>query len=371
MKRKTITVSVISELTTDQRVIRICSTLQEMGFDVKVIARRFSESLPLDRYNFNAKRIRCFFRRGFMQFAEFNTKLFFYLLFSKTDYFLANDLDALVPNYIVSKLRNKKLFYDTHEYYTGVPELKDSPFKKGVWKFFENWIFPKLKVVYTVNNSIRKLYQEEYGNNISVIRNVPVSIKVESRPAPEQWKGKIILLMQGIGIHPNRGGLDLLEMMKYLPDKYYLVYIGGGTQWNLINEKIREWKLENKVKMINKMPPAQLKQYTQLAHLGFSLDGFNDINYLYNLPNKIFDYIHAGVPVVATAIPEVKAVVEQYKCGICFNSQDPPKMAEEVIALMESTDLYQSLKENTGIAAKELCWEKEKHKLMDIYQPFL
>jgi len=123
--------------------------------------------------------------------------------------------------------------------------------------------------------------------------------------------------------------------------------------------------------MINKMPPAQLKQYTQLAHLGFSLDGFKDINYLYNLPNKIFDYIHAGVPVVATAIPEVKAVIEQYKCGICFKSQDPPKMAEEVIALMERTTLYQSLKENTVIAAKELCWEKEKHKLMEIYQPFL
>src|SRR4030095_7274285 len=164
--------------------------------------------------------------KGFMQFAEFNAKLFFQLLFCKTDYFLANDLDSLVPNYIISKIRRKELFYDTHEYYTGVPELKDSPIKKKIWKFFENWIFPKLRIVYTVNDSIKKLYHEEYGNTISVIRNVPVSITVDQKPVPEHWKDKIILLMQGVGIHPNRGGLELLEMMKFLPDKYHLVYIG-------------------------------------------------------------------------------------------------------------------------------------------------
>ena len=73
---KTITVSVISELTTDQRVIRICSTLQEMGFEVKVIARRLTNSLPLGEYTFKATRLKCFYKKGFMQFAEFNTRLF-------------------------------------------------------------------------------------------------------------------------------------------------------------------------------------------------------------------------------------------------------------------------------------------------------
>ena len=107
--KKIITVSVISELTTDQRVIRICTTLQEMGFEVTVIARRFGDSLPLGSYIFKARRLRCFFRKGFMQFAEFNIKLFFYLLFQKTDYLLANDLDTLFPNYLISNLRKKKI----------------------------------------------------------------------------------------------------------------------------------------------------------------------------------------------------------------------------------------------------------------------
>ncbi len=371
MIKKIITVSVISELTTDQRVIRICTTLHQMGFEVNVIARQFSDSLPLDHYSFKAQRIRCHFKKGFLQFAEFNTKLFFKLLLVKTDYFLANDLDALVPNFIVSKLKKKKIFYDTHEYYTGVPELKNAPFKRGVWKFFENWIFPKLPVVYTVNDSVKNKYEQEYGNKIAVVRNVPVTAKINPKPVPEHWKEKIILLMQGIGIHPGRGGLELLETMKYLPENYYLVYIGGGTQWETIARMRKEWQLEDRVEMISKVPPSELKQYTPLASLGFTLDGFENINYLFNLPNKIFDYIHAGVPVVATPIPEVKTIIEQYQCGICLISQDPKDIAGQIKALMNNPQQYQQFKGNTIPAAKELCWENEEKKLIAIYRPYL
>jgi len=371
MRRKTITVSVISELTTDQRVIRICSTLVEMGFEVKVIGRRFSGSLPLGQYPFQATRIHCFFKRGFLQFADFNTRLFFRLLFARTDYFLANDLDSLVPNYLVSRLRRKKLFYDTHEYYTGVPELKNSPFKRSVWKFFENRIFPRLKVVYTVNESIRKIYQQEYGNEISVIRNVPAAISMVPRTLPENWSGKFILLMQGIGIHPGRGGMELLETMRYLPDNFRLVYIGWGTDWERIAKMRKEWKLEDRVEMLEKMPPEQLRTYTPLAHLGFSLDGFDNLNYLYNLPNKLFDYLQAGIPVVATPIPEVKAIIEQYQCGVCLKSQIPVEMAAQIRDILNDTQTYEAMKSRALLAGRELSWDKEKYKLIDIYQPYL
>jgi hypothetical protein len=198
---KTITVSVISDLTTDQRVIRICTTLTQMGFKVKVIARSFSNSLALDKYPFEASRIKCFFRKGFMQYAEFNTRLFFKLAFAKTDYYLSNDLDTLLPNYLWSKIKNKKIFYDTHEYFTGVPELKDSPLKRKIWKKIEDYIFPKLKIVYTVNNAVKNKYVAEYGNEIAVVRNVPKQIVSTKMEMPTKWLGKKILLMQGAGIN--------------------------------------------------------------------------------------------------------------------------------------------------------------------------
>ena len=371
MCAKKITVSVISDLTTDQRVIRISSTLQHMGFDVTVIARAFPDSLALESYPFKAKRIRCYFRKGFLQYAEFNLKLFFRLLFCKTDYLLANDLDVLMPNYIISKLRNKKIFYDTHEYFTGVPELKNAPVKRKIWKWIEDRIFPKLKVVYTVNDSVKNTYENEYGNKLGVIRNVPVTSNTASKPLPKEWEGKKILLMQGAGINVGRGGLELLEAMRLLSNDYLLVYIGGGTQWETIAQNRIAWQLEDRVEMIGKLPPSQLKQYTGLAHIGFSLDSFDDINYLFNLPNKIFDYIHAGVPLIATAIPEVERIVESYKCGICIPDLKPATIAKAITAMMEDKTVYDQYKLNCLEAAKELCWENESKKLIAIYQPYL
>ena len=371
MPAKKITVSVISDLTTDQRVIRICATLQKMGLSVYVIARSFKNSLPLDEYPFNATRINCIFRKGIMQYAEFNFKLFWTLLFCKTDYFLANDLDVLIPNYIISKIKSKFLFYDTHEYFTGVPELKNSHVKRKIWKFFEDWIFPKLPIVYTINNSVKNKYYEEYKNEITVVRNVPVTRITEVKEIPEKWKGKTILLLQGAGINEGRGGLELLEAMKYLSENYLLLLIGSGTQWDTIKQKRNEWNLLSKVEMIEKLPPAQLQQYTGIADIGFSLDSFDDLNCLYNLPNKIFDYMHAGVPVIATAIPEVKNIVEKYNCGICIESNAPQKLADAVLKMMADKKNYLSYKQKCINAAKELCWENESKKLEQIYRPFL
>lgn len=371
MASKKILVSVISDLTTDQRVIRICSTLQQMGFEVTVLARSFDNSLPLDEYIFKANRIKCNFRKGILQYAEFNFKLFWQLLFSKTDYFLANDLDTLIPNFIVGKLRGKKLMYDTHEYFTGVPELKDSHLKRKIWKFFENWIFPKLKTVYTVNNSVRSKYFEEYGNEIGIVRNVPITEMVEPYPLPKHWENNIILMMQGAGINEGRGGIELLEAMKYLPDNFLLVMIGSGTQWEEIKQKRIEWNLMDKVEMIDKLPPAKLKKYTGLATIAFSLDSFGDLNCLYNLPNKIFDYIHAGVPVIATAIPEVKYIVEKYRCGVCIESNAPQILADTVLKMMADQQTYDVYKQSCVAAAKELCWENEREILKAIYKPYL
>lgn len=371
MDAKKITVSVISDLTTDQRMIRICSTLQQMGFKVMVIAREFNDSLPLEQYPFAAKRLRCHWRKGVMQYAEFNLRLMFSLLWCKTDYFLANDLDTLGPNYFVSKLQGKYLFYDTHEYFTGVPELRDSPLKRKCWKALENFIFPKLKIVYTVNESVKNKYRDEYGNEIGIVRNVPVTSLMLPSERPASWQNKIVLLLQGAGINEGRGGLELMQAMQFLPDNYLLVYIGSGNQWELLQQKRIEQNLENRVEFIGKLPPSKLKQYTPHAHIGFSLDSFEDLNCLFNLPNKIFDYIHAGVPVIATDIPEVGRILKQYSVGIRLLNNKPETIAAAVKEMMMDDAAYDLYKASCTAAAKALCWENEKEKLATIYKPFL
>lgn len=370
-RRKKIIVSVISDLATDQRVIRICTTLQEMGFDVKVIARKLVGSLPLEEYPFKARRFRCYFSKGVLQYAEFMLKLFWRLLFCKTDYFLANDLDSLVPNFIVSKLRGKYLFYDTHEYFTGVPELARSPVKRKIWKKIEDFIFPKLKTVYTVNNSVKKEYENEYHVPVSVIRNVPVTSFIIPAAVPENWTDKIILLVQGAGLNTGRSCIEMLEAMPYLDDRFHLVFIGGGNEWHNLEKKRIELRLESRVDMIEKMLPSKLKTYTALAHIGISLDSFEDKNCLFNLPNKVFDYLQAGLPLFATAIPEVKRIIDEYQCGIAITNTNPDYIALVLTNLMNDRREYEQLKSNAIAASKELCWEKEEVKLRDIYRKFL
>jgi glycosyltransferase involved in cell wall biosynthesis len=222
-----------------------------------------------------------------------------------------------------------------------------------------------------VNESVKKTYAAEYGNEIAVIRNVPVTVRPLHIPVPAEWGNRVVIMMQGAGINEGRGGIELLAAMKQLPDSFLLVFIGSGNQWDLIKEKRTEWQLEHSVVMIDKMPPEQLKSYTQLAAIGCSLDSFEDINCRFNLPNKIFDYIHAGVPVLATGIPEVKQIIEQYRCGECIDSSDPALIAKTIQQMMRNDIVYQTYKENCARAAGELCWEKESVKLSHIYQSFL
>jgi glycosyltransferase involved in cell wall biosynthesis len=129
--------------------------------------------------------------------------------------------------------------------------------------------------------------------------------------------------------------------------------------------------LEDKVEMINKLKPNVLKQYTPLADLGLTMDDMKSDNSKVGLPNKIFDYIHAGIPIAATPVPEVKNIIEQYKVGFCFQSFNPEDIAKEIMEFLENKSLISTIKANTIIAAKELCWEKEKQKLEAIYEPYL
>jgi glycosyltransferase involved in cell wall biosynthesis len=145
----------------------------------------------------------------------------------------------------------------------------------------------------------------------------------------------------------------------------------SGTQWETIKQKRNEWNLQNKVEMIDKLPPAQLQKFTGIAHIGFSLDSFEDLNCLYNLPNKIFDYIHAAVPSIVTSIPEVENIMNEFKCGICINNLKPENLAKTILDLSKNETAYKQMKNNCISASKILCWENESIILEKIYKPFL
>ncbi|MBQ1732032.1 MAG: glycosyltransferase, partial [Bacteroidales bacterium] len=166
---KRIFVSVTNDMTNDQRVNRVCNTLCDMGFEVVVLCRRLKSSAELERRRYKVKRFRLLFNRGMLFYACFNMRLFFYLLFHRADVLLANDLDSLLANAMASKLKREKLYYDTHELFTEVPELQDAGFKKKVWLWIERHCIHRPVATYTVCRSIADYYNEKYGLDMKVV----------------------------------------------------------------------------------------------------------------------------------------------------------------------------------------------------------
>ncbi len=368
-------VSVINDLSTDQRVHKVCTTLKKLGYDVTLVGRKQRKSLPLTKRDYKIKRMFLLFEKGPLFYAEYQKRLFLYLLFHKADILVSNDLDTLLPNYLISKLKGSKLVYDTHELFCEVPELQNNPIKKKMWKRIEHWIFPKLKNVFTVNDSIAKIYTEEYKVDVKVVRNTPLlssqkNIQQQSKTELGLPTDKKIIVLQGAGINIDRGAEEAVQAMQYVNDSMLLI-IGNGDVIDTLKKIVIDLKLSDKIKFIGKVPFEQLVQYTHHADLGLTLDKDTNINYRYSLPNKLFDYIHAGVPVLASNLVEVKKIITQYNTGDCIETHDPKHIAEKINSIFNNDSLLQTWKKNTQIAAKELNWEKEEQTLIDVYRQFL
>lgn len=359
-KPRRVILSVINDLSSDQRVHRMASTLKEWGFSPLVVGRLLPESKPLNRA-YKTRRMRLFFRKGKLFYLEYNVRLFFLLLFLNADVFTANDLDTLAPNFAVARLRRKKLVYDAHELFTEVPEVISRPFVRKVWLALESALLPKLGVMITVNASLAKIYESRYPVKAFAVRNVPFL-----KPELEAPKANPpVLLYQG-AINLGRGVDLMLRALVLLPE-YQLWIIGGGDLLEEMQRLSSELMLQDRVTFFGRLPFEELAEYTAQAALGFSLEEDRGLNYRYASPNKLFDYIQQGIPHIVADLPEMRALVEQYTTGLVLHKRTPEALAAAVRRLCETPELYARCAQNARKAAAELCWENEREKLREVY----
>lgn len=359
-------VSVSNDLSTDRRVDNTCQTLTEMGFDVLLVGRRLKNSREVKR-NYKTRRLKLLFNKGFLFYAVLNIRLFYYLFHKKAQLLIANDLDTLPANYLVSKFKKIPLVYDTHEFFTGVPELVNRHRVRKIWERIEKRIFPKLKYIITVNKSIADLYNELYNKEIIVVRNIPPYREIQGKLTRQQLSlpdDKKIILLQGAWINVNRGGEEAVEAMKYVENALLLI-IGGGDVIDVLKKMTEDMKLTDKILFIPKLPFDSLFEYTIKADIGLTIDKDTNINYRFSLPNKLFDYINAGVPVLASPLVEVKSIVGTYKVGELIENHDPQHIAGCINKMLENNEMLKAYRQNCIIAKKDLCWEKEKIRLAD------
>ncbi|MDX9882207.1 MAG: glycosyltransferase [Prolixibacteraceae bacterium] len=364
---KRIAISVINDLVTDNRVHKVAVTLQEMGHEVTLIGRLLPESLPVSR-TYNTRRMYLFFRKGPLFYVEYNLRLFFVLLFSKFDIFVSNDLDTLLPNFLVSRLTGNPLYYDSHEYFTEVPELVHRHKVRRAWERLEKELLPRIRNAYTVCQSIAEAYRYKYGTCFHVIRNVPDRMVPFEIPDDKKldFGGKKIILYQG-ALNIGRGLEQMVRAMQQI-DNAVLVVVGAGDMAAQLRTLTEELHLRDKVKFLGRISFSEVKYITVQADLGLSIEEDLGLNYKYALPNKLFDYIQAEIPVLVSNLPEMKKIVEDYRVGAILESHQPSQIARQIEAILNNREQIAGWKENLKRAAAELCWEKEKETLKTIYE---
>ena len=351
----------------------MAGTVHRLNCNITIIGRRLGDCCGSVSVPFRTRRFRMIFKRGFLFYAFFNIRLFFFLLFRRYDLLVANDLDTLLPNFLISKLKHLPLVFDSHEYFTGVPELTGRPFVKWVWKTIERLIFPHLKNIMTVSDSLAAQFEKEYCIRPVVVRNCSrqsVSVKVYSREELKISKENLLLIFQGGGINIDKGGEELIEAVS-ITENVSLIIVGSGDVLHALKQKVTDLDLYEKVRFIPKMPWEDLIRYTKSADVGMSLEKDTNLNYWFSIPNKLFDYISAGIPVISGTLPEVKKLVEENNYGLIIPDITPENISSAIKILRDDRDLLNRLKQNAVNASKSINWENESKKVIDFYKGIL
>jgi glycosyltransferase involved in cell wall biosynthesis len=357
-----ITCTVTNDISYDQRMQRICSSLANAGYEVLLIGREMVHSKQLGLFPFKTKRVSCFFNKGFAFYAEYNVRLFFILLFTRTDGFYAVDLDTILPNYLVSLIKNKPRLYDAHELFTEMKEIVTRPKVQKVWLWVERFCVPKFKFGYTVNLFIKDELKKRYGVDYGIIRNIPTS-SIQYPVSSIQHPAFIIY--QG-AVNEGRSFETLVPAMKQVDCK--LIVCGEGNFFEQTKQLVAANNLENKIELKGYVSPTELKEFTPQAKFGLTLFENTGLNQYYSLSNRFFDYIMAGIPQVCVGYPEYKAINDEHEVALLIDDVEEQTIANAINQLLNDGALHERLAANCLLARETLNWENEEKKLVEYWK---
>ncbi|HLF46724.1 MAG TPA: glycosyltransferase [Chitinophagaceae bacterium] len=356
---KKIIFTITNDISFDQRMHRICGSLAETGYNITLVGLKNKKSLPLIARKFNQKRIACFFKTGKLFYAEYNLRLFFYLLFKKSDCLCAIDLDTMLPVFFVSKLKGTKRVYDAHEYFTQLNEVICRPFIYKIWLWLEKKMVPRFKNGYTVCRSLATEFKKNFNADYEVIRNVPI---LNELPVTE--KRKNILLYQG-AVNQGRGLEKLVAAMQNIEAELWIC--GDGNFINDMKTAVTENNVNEKVTFLGMLDPLELKKKTAAATIAINPFERKGLNQYLSLSNKFFDYIHAALPQITMNYPEYQEVNKEQEIAVLIDDLEPGTISNAVNKLLSDTILFNRLKNNCLLARQNHNWQLEEKKLITFY----
>lgn len=367
MNKTKISIGFLGNINFDTRTYNLFKSLKDYGHEVKFngfdwLTSDFetivSEDIIIE------KLVKTKFSLLF--YIQFALKLMKRLFKQKSDIYFASDLYSLPFCTIVAKLKRKKVFYDSREVYTEIPALNDKKIVKLLMRIIEGHYIKKCDYIVTTGKMDSLYIENLYKlHSTDVLRNLPLPVDeltpVDYKSKFNNYNGGKIILYQGI-IVTGRGIETYLEVLKKF-DKSYLVLLGGGEDEEYYKNLAVEMGVSEKVYFAGKIPQDKLLNYTAGADVGLSLIDNISTNNFYALPNKLFEYVMADIPVIVSDMPQMKEVVDQYKVGVTIPEGD----ADEIIKVLnhweKNVEEYNLFKKNCKPASKELNWINEFDKI--------
>ncbi len=355
--------TVTTDLTYDQRMIRICSSLSNAGYNVLLIGRKMKSSIPLSTQPFKQKRINCLFEKGKLFYVEYNIRLFFYLLFKKMDCICAIDLDTILPCYFISQIKKIKRVYDAHELFCEMKEIVTRPVIYKIWKRIERYTVPKFTLGYTVNLPIAEEFKKMYGVNYEVIRNIALLKDIQYIENKEKF-----ILYQG-AVNEGRCFETLIPAFKHINCK--LIICGDGNFMQQAKQLVAANNLADKVIFKGKIKPEELSVITQQAYIGITLFENKGLSNYYSLGNRFFDYLHAGIPQLCVNYPLYAEINSELPIAVLVDDVSSKNIAVQLNNLVGNEVLYKNLQQNCFKLRQTLNWQQEEIKLIMFYKNLL
>lgn len=374
LKKRVISI-VLNPFLNDSRVLKENRSIQKAGFDVTVVAlhekdlfeNEIVQELPVYRVKLRSRRWPKSKIFQVFKYLEFLLRVTFKYR-NKTDIVHCNDLNTLSIGFLIKKLSKSqiKIVYDAHEYETERNGL--AGISKRLNKWLEKSLICYADQVITVSESIANEYSRLYLiKKPHLVLNCPVFSDITDkdyfRETLKIRPNQNIYLYQG-GLSKGRG-IDILldAFSSFDDDNNVLVCMGYGPLEKHIQEQSRQHRT---IFFHPAVLPDILLNYTASADYGISFIEDTCLSYRYCLPNKLFEYLMAGLPVLTSNLHEMKRLVDTQQLGVVAEENNVEGLITAIQASLELD--YQDIKRNVEKARKHFCWEEQEKILLGLYR---
>ncbi len=354
---------VTNDISQDQRMIRICDTLQTHGYKVTLVGRKKPDSKALPSFVFATVRLWVPFHQGFLFYLSYNLQLFFYLLFRRMDVINAVDYDTLLPAVLVGRLRGKQVVLDAHEWFEEVPELIGRPTVRHIWERIAHGCLPMTDGRYTVSAPIAEALSNKYGVDFEVIHNYPL---MQNQEQFANRKRRIVYV--GV-LNVGRGLEQMIDAMHDIEAELWLV--GRGDIEDMLKQQVEDQKLENKVRFTGFLDRQGVLNVLRESYLGINLLEDQSLSYRYSLANKFFDYVQLGIPQVTMDFPTYATFNHEHEVAILVKDLQAETLGRTLNNLLNDSGKWLRLHQSAQLARKAWSWETEVPRLVSIYNKLL